>query len=117
MKRTFFTAVTLLILQFSLAQTSLTAKDMADYQNKLMIAELNLTEVQTEAVEEINLKYAIQQKALIDKEGSMFGKMGDMKKIKKEKNAELEKVLTEAQLEKYEDDLEPKIRKYLRKNM
>ena len=117
MKTSFFTVVTLLIFQFSMAQESLTAKEMADYQNELMAKELNLTEEQKKSVEQINLKYAIKQKALIDKEGSMFGKMGDMKKIKKNKNAELEKVLTEEQLEKYEDDLEPEIRKYLRKKM
>ncbi|WP_299364122.1 hypothetical protein [Winogradskyella sp.] len=117
MKMKFFTAVALLILQFSFAQEPLTAEEMADYQNKLMIDELNLTEAQKKPVEEINLKYAIKQKALIEKEGSMFGKIGDMKKIKKEKSSELEKVLTEEQLDKYEDDLEPKIRKYMKKKM
>jgi len=106
-----------MIIQFLSSQENLTAKEMADYQNKLMIKELNLNESQQKTVSEINLKYAIKQKALIEKEGSMFGKIGDMKKIKKDKYAQLEKVLTKEQLEKYEDDLEPKIRKYMRKNM
>ena len=90
---------------------------MADYQNDLMTKELQLNEDQQKTVAEINLRYSKQQKALIDKKGSMFGKIGDMKKIKKNKNEELSQVLTEEQFEKYEDDLESQIRKYLKSKM
>ncbi len=117
MKKRILIPFLVLIVQFSFGQSQMTAKEMADYQDKLMVEELDLTEEQQKSVKEINLRYAIKQKTLIEKEGSMFGKIGDMKKVKKNKNAELEKVLTESQFEKYEDDLEPKIRKYIKSKM
>ncbi len=119
MNKTFFTTVLVLVItQVSLGQEkNLTAQQIADYQNSLMIKELKLNEDQQKTVAEINLRYAKQQKTLIEKEGSMLGKIGDMKKIKKAKNEELINVLTEEQFEKYEDDLESQIRKYMRKNM
>ncbi|BAO77372.1 hypothetical protein WPG_3142 [Winogradskyella sp. PG-2] len=82
-----------------------------------MIDELSLTEEQTKKVSEVNIKYATKLRALIDREGSMFSKRDDMKKISTAKNDELSKILTEAQFKKYENDLVPKIRKHIRKNM
>ena len=118
MKTKFFiSAIALVILQFSFSQDSLSAQQIADYQNKLMDKELNLNEEQQKIVSEINLRYSKQQKSLIEKEGSMLGKMGDFRKLKKSKDTELESILTESQFEKYKDDLEPQIRKYMRKNM
>ncbi len=111
------TTLLLIIGQLAFSQENLSAEEIADYQNNLMTEELELTEVQQERVSEINKRYAIEQKSLIEQEGSMFGKMGEMKKIKREKNSELETVLTKEQFEKYEDDLAPQIRNYMRKNM
>ena len=49
-----------------------------------------------------------------EKEGGFKEKM---KKIKKAKNEELAKILTTEQMEKFEDELEPKMRKTMRKKM
>lgn len=117
MKKTILLLVTSIISNISFAQDGLTAQQMADYQNNLMTEELNLSEAQQKTVGEINLRYSKQQKTLLEKQGSMFGKMGEMKKIQKNKNAELQKVLTNSQFEIYEDGVEPKIRKHMRKNM
>ena len=110
--------IVLFTAQFSFAQNNgLTAEQIATYQNNMMTEELDLTENQIDKVSTINMKYSEKQKALMEEEGSMFGKIGRMKDIKKDKDAELEDVLTEAQFEKYKDDVEPKIRSFMRKNM
>ena len=98
-------------------QKKMDANEMAEYQNNLMKSELNLNSEQLAKVEELNAKYSVKTADLMNKEGSMFGKIGDMKKIKKAKNEELAKILTEEQMEKFEDELEPKIRKTMRKKM
>ncbi len=114
----FFLAIlSLMLAQSALSQTDLSAAQMAAYQDKLMFEALNLTEEQQAGVSRINLKYSKKQKALMDEPGSMFGKIGDIKRIKKAKNAELEAVLTAAQFEKYEDDIAPKIKSYMKANM
>lgn len=111
------TIVALLLTCLSFSQNSFTAKDMADFQDKIMIDELSLSEEQTKKVSEVNIKYATKLKVLIDREGSMSGKRDDMKKIGTAKKDELSKILTEIQFKKYENDLVPKIRKHMRKNM
>ncbi len=98
------------------SQQDLSVEEIVSYQNKAM-AKLEMTPKQTEQVSAINLTYATKQMALMDEEGSMFGKFGRMKKLGKAKNAELEKVLTEEQYERYEDDIEPQIRKHFRAKM
>ena len=98
-------------------QKKMDANEMAEYQNNLMKSELNLNSEQLAKVEQLNAKYSVKTADLMNKEGSMFGKIGDMKKIKKAKNEELAKILTEEQMEKFEDELEPKIRKTMRKKM
>ena len=97
--------------------SSMSAEEMAQYQTAEMTKLLDLTEEQQGQVSEINSKYSKRMKALIDREGSMFGKMGDMKAIRKEKNAEIKKVLNEEQFEDYEDEIEPAIRKHMKKNI
>ena len=114
------TLAILLVLFFSAlaeAQTDLTVEEIANFQNDLMLKELDLTAVQKEKVKEINWRYAKKQKTLIDKDGSIFGKIGTIREIKKSKNEELETVLTEDQFEYCEDELESQIREFLRKNM
>ncbi|MGV6831164.1 MAG: hypothetical protein ACWA5P_06345 [bacterium] len=118
MKTKFITALILLgLVKLSFGQQNLTTNQIADFQQKIMMEELNLTQEQKVALEPINLKFAEKQKELIDREGSMLGKIGDFKKLKKEKNSELKKILTQEQMEKYKDEVEPKIKKYMRKNM
>ncbi|MEM8847144.1 MAG: hypothetical protein AAGD17_08595 [Bacteroidota bacterium] len=110
-------AATFLLSISTFGQKKMDANEMAEYQNNLMKSELNLNSEQLAKVEELNAKYSVKTADLMNKEGSMFGKIGDMKKIKKAKNEELAKILTEEQMEKFEDELEPKIRKTMRKKM
>ena len=110
-------ATVFLLSVSTFGQKKMDANEMAEYQNNLMKSELNLNSEQLAKVEELNAKYSVKTADLMNKEGSMFGKIGDMKKIKKAKNEELAKILTEEQMEKFEDELEPKIRKTMRKKM
>ncbi|MEM9678731.1 MAG: hypothetical protein AAF901_00290 [Bacteroidota bacterium] len=115
--KTIITVLLLSTLQLVSGQEKMSPEDMSVYQNELMTSELQLSEEQQEKVADINLKYAKLFSELKAKPGSMFSKMGDFKKTGKEKNKELEAVLTESQMEKYLDDIEPKIKKHMRKNM
>lgn len=99
------------------AQKKPDPQKMAQYQNEVMGEELELDEEQLAKVEEVNFKYSKKQAEVIGREGSMFSKIGDMKKIRKAKNAELEKILTKEQMEEFEDEIEPKMRKTMRKKM
>ena len=110
-------ATVFLLSVSTFGQKKMDANEMAEYQNNLMKSELNLNSEQLAKVEQLNAKYSVKTADLMNKEGSMFGKIGDMKKIKKAKNEELAKILTEEQMEKFEDELEPKIRKTMRKKM
>jgi|GEM_PF-4818708 len=101
----------------SVTAQKLDAQEMADYQTRTMSEQLKLNESQKEQVTELNVEFSKKQADLMNREGSMFSKMGDMKRIGKEKNAALEKILTEEQMEKYEDDIQPQIRKHMRSKM
>ena len=90
---------------------------MAKYQTQLMIDRLDLVDGQEKELRGINEKYSELQAALLNKEGSMFSKIGDMKRIKKEKNQELERVLTKEQMKVYEKELEPEMRETMKKQM
>ena len=90
---------------------------MADNQTQMMTEALDLNEEQKEQVASLNLKYSEKQAALLNQKGSMFSKMGDMKKINKEKNTELELVLTAEQMEKYKEEVQPEMRNQMRKRM
>ena len=109
-------ALLLFVMQWGNAQ-KMDAREMADYQTETMIEQLNLSEEQQDKVAELNLKYSKKQATLMNQEGSMFSKMSDMKKIAEDKKAELEKVLSKAQMEKFENDVAPKMKKEIRKKM
>ncbi len=109
--------ITMMLLTSLQTMAQLTPEEAADYQTTIMEKELNLTEEQKEAVALQNLEFSKKQINLINAPGSMFGKVGDMRKIKKTKNESLSKILTKEQMEKYEDDVEPAIQKYLRSKM
>ncbi|GAB5475087.1 MAG: hypothetical protein Mars2KO_31860 [Maribacter sp.] len=117
MKTRFLLFLTLMATSQFVGAQKADAKEMADYQTETMITELDLNEEQREKVSVINSKYSEKSADLMNAEGSMFGKIGDMKAINKAKNKELEKVLSEEQMEKYEDDVAPKMRKHMRKKM
>ncbi len=118
MKTKFSLLIAFVLISVStIGQNKVDADKMAEYQTSLMKSELNLDKEQEVQVEELNIKYSKKMADLMNSEGSMFGKMGDMKKIKKAKNGELEKILSENQMELFEDELEPQIRKRMRKKM
>lgn len=103
-------------VQYMTAQ-KMDPQEMADYQTKIMSEELELNESQKRRVTELNLEFSEKQAELMNREGSMFGKMGDMKKIRKEKTEALGEILTKEQMEKYEDHIQPEMRKYMREKM
>ncbi len=109
-------ALLLFVLQWGNAQ-KMDAQEMADYQTGTMIEQLNLSKEQQDKVAELNLKYSQKQAALMNQEGSMLSKMSDMKKIAEDKKAELDTILSKAQMEKFENDVAPKMRKEMRKKM
>ena len=91
------------------------ASEMATVSDKLMQDSLSLTEEQIPKVSEINLDFSKKMIALFAKPGSKFGKIGDMKKNAKDRNSQLEKVLNSEQMEIFEDKVESKIKKEMRK--
>jgi hypothetical protein len=93
------------------------ATEMAQKSDEMMKNPLQLTEDQIPLVSEINLDFSKKMVALFEKPGSMFGKIGDMRKNKKDRDAELEKVLTKDQMELFEDEISDKIKKEMRKIM
>ncbi|UOY08979.1 hypothetical protein L0P88_10690 [Muricauda sp. SCSIO 64092] len=114
MKTKLSMAMAILLVQLVMGQ-EMDPNKMADYQNTIMIEQLDLSDSQKEQVKAINLKYSKKQAALLNKEGSMFSKMGDMKKIKKAKNEELEEVLSKEQMEIFENEIEPEMRKQMKR--
>lgn len=109
--------VLMLTIHCAQAQDKIDAQEIAEYQTNLMVQELALNEDQQNEVEPINLRYAEKAAALLNAEGSMFSKIGDIQENNQQKKDTLSTVLTEAQLKKYEDELEPTFRQYFRNKM
>ena len=106
----------LFLSQVITAQMS--AEEAAQFEDDLVEKEMTtLTDEQKEQLSVLNLKYAKQRSELLAQEGSMFSKIGDMKKIGKAKEAEMAEFLTEEQLEVYKDKVAPALRKKMRKSM
>ena len=91
------------------------ALEMAKKSDELMKESLNLTEDQIPVISKMNLEFSHKMLVLYEKPGSMFGKMGDMKKIGKDRKAALEKVLTPDQAKLFKKKLEGKMRKEMKK--
>ncbi len=72
------------------------AEGIEEYFNSL-----NLSEEQKPVFEELTRKYAEQMKAVKDAGGRKFKMYRRVKSIRKEKNAEMEKLLSEDQYEVY----------------
>jgi len=66
-----------------------------------MKTELTLSDDQYSKVYDINLKYAQKNKESLKEEGTRMSKLKTVKADNKEKNKELQAVLTEEQFEKY----------------
>lgn len=99
------------------AQDGLEAQKMAEYQSREMAKELKLNDGQQDRMETINLKYTKKMFALWEADGGMFGKIGEIKALKKAKHIDLEAVLTPDQMEKYRKELEPRFKRHFRKHM
>ena len=91
------------------------AIQMAKKSDELMKEYLNLTQDQIPVLSKMNLEFSQKMLTLYEKPGSMFGKMGDMKKIGKDRKAALEKVLTPEQAKLFKNKLEGKMRKEMKK--
>lgn len=112
------TAFTVMLCFIANAQDNRpSAREIADYTTTLMEKDLSLVENQIATVDSLNFAFAKAQLKLIDQPGGMYSKIGDMKSMNKEKIKELSKVLTEDQLEEYEDEVMPKLKKYFRKKL
>ena len=91
------------------------ATELTQTSDKIMKESLKLTEEQVPLVSEINMDFSKKMVALFAKTGSKFGKIGDMKKNVKDRDAKFKKVLTKDQMELFEDEVSDKIRKEMRK--
>lgn len=91
------------------------ATELTQTSDKIMKESLKLTEEQVPLVSEINMDFSKKMVALFAKPGSKFGKIGDMKKNVKDRDAKFKKVLTKDQMELFEDEVSDKIRKEMRK--
>ncbi len=79
------------------------AEDIAKQQTKWMVEELSLDDAQAEKVSAINLNFTNQMFSAREKHmGDRDAMQAEMKKYRKEKEAELKKVLTEDQFKLYE---------------
>ncbi len=99
------------------AQSKMSADEMALKQTEEMTKVLELDEEQSKKIYEINLGHSNQLKEIMDRPGSMMNKMGDVREIRSQKDRELEDVLSEDQMKLYKNEVEPKMRKRMRKDM
>lgn len=80
---------------------STTPAERADVQTRLMAEMLSLSDEQAEQVKAVNLKYAKQAAEIFNSEESRFGKFRKMRKMAKDKDEELQAVLTNEQYDTY----------------
>ncbi len=102
------------IISIVKGQEKMDAIQIAGYQTQIMTKELKLDNNQIKNIEVINLKYAEKIVPIMQSEGSMFSRMGVMRKNNNLKKEELKTVLSAEQMKKYEKEVQPMIRKQLR---
>src|SRR5262245_9402718 len=78
-----------------------TPKERATAQTMMMKSKLNLTDVQTPKIAAINQNYAEKMEPVIKGSEGPFMKMRAVKNIQSQKEAELKKVLTPEQFQKF----------------
>jgi len=101
----------------ALGQSKVDVSEMTNFHMSEIESIINLTEEQTKETNTIILDFSEKMAVLINKDGGMFGKIGDIRKLGKEKNKKLGVVFSKEQMEKYEDEIEPKVRKQFRNRM
>ena len=79
-----------------------TPGERASLQTELMKSKLSLTAEQTQAVADLNLKYANRMEPIIKGSSNSLSKMFQMRKINNEKETELKRILSPQQWEKFD---------------
>ena len=79
-----------------------TPAERASLQTELMKSKLTLTAEQTQAVADLNLKYANRMEPIIKGSSNSLSKMFQMRKINNEKETELKRILSPQQWEKFD---------------
>jgi hypothetical protein len=79
-----------------------TPGERASLQTELMKSKLALTAEQTQAVADLNLKYANRMESIIKGSSNSLSKMFQMRKINNEKETELKRILSPQQWEKFD---------------
>jgi len=74
----------------------------ASLQTELMKSKLALTPEQTQAVADLNLKYANRMEPIIEGSSNSLSKMFQMRKINNEKETELKRILSSQQWETFD---------------
>jgi len=79
-----------------------TPGERASLQTELMKSKLALTAEQTQAVADLNLKYANRMEPIIKGSSNSLSKMFQMRKINNEKETELKRILSPQQWAKFD---------------
>lgn len=79
-----------------------TPGERASLQTELMKSKLALTAEQTQAVADLNLKYANRMEPIIKGSSNSLSKMFQMRKINNGKETELKRILSPEQWEKFD---------------
>jgi hypothetical protein len=79
-----------------------TPGERASLQTELMKSKLALTAEETQAVADLNLKYANRMEPIIKGSSNSLSKMFQMRKINNEKETELKRILSPQQWEKFD---------------
>ncbi|MBX2826570.1 MAG: hypothetical protein KTR22_00300 [Flavobacteriaceae bacterium] len=111
------TAFMLQVFGYSYAQEVKSAEEVAGNLTELMSEKLTLDEEQKIQVQAINELYAEKQMNLMHSGGSKFYKMREMKELNASKTEKLKSVLSDEQLELYEDEVIPILRERMKKQM
>jgi flagellar basal body-associated protein FliL len=80
-----------------------TPEERAKFLTELMKTALNLDEKQTDAVNKINLKYSLKNQELLTSDERKLRKIREAKSLAKEKDKELQNVLTKDQFTRYQE--------------
>lgn len=96
-----FFASSFAVAQDQNSLNNLPPEEIAEFQTELMASALSLNEGQIADVYDINLKYAKENKSLIQSSGRKLKKFKKLKALSKSKDEELEKILTNKQYEIY----------------
>jgi hypothetical protein len=89
-----------------------TPQERARMQTEFMASRLGLTQDQTRAIGDLNLKYAQRMEPIIKGSEGPFMKLRQMREINEEKEAELKGILSPDQFQKYQASREEMRQKF-----